>query len=150
VARFVMERSQTRPGDTFTFAGTGTSDLPELHGCPGDRVRIVPSFARPELPALLASHDVGLFTSRVEGWGLSLSEMLESGMVVFATRAGGVPDLAPFFPASLRTFPPPPRVESLELEDLASNGYYRQFDWNTIAAAYEQAVLPLCQPSLPS
>lgn len=40
-------------------------------------------------------YDAGLFTSEAEGWGLSLNEMLESDMPVFATEVGGVRDLRP-------------------------------------------------------
>jgi glycosyltransferase involved in cell wall biosynthesis len=142
LARSIAERSASHPGDTFTLAGTGTRNLPEL-GHSRARVDVVPSFRRDELPTLLAGHDVGLFTSSVEGWGLSLNEMLESGMPVYATDAGGVRDLRPFFPDNLRPFPPPPvgAVRAGQLEDLDRNGYYQRFDWRTIAVAYESAVL---------
>ena len=102
----------------------------------------MPTFARAELPDLLVSHDAGIFTSNVEGWGLSLNEMLEAGLPVFATETGGVADLRPFFPQSLRPFPPPLRIEPWpQPEDLEANGYYARFDWAAVAKTYEEAVL---------
>ncbi|HEX7182465.1 MAG TPA: glycosyltransferase family 4 protein [Thermoanaerobaculia bacterium] len=144
--RFLRERIASSPGDTFTLAGCGPAaerDLPAKWLAAG-RVRVVPAFSRAELPELLASHDAGLFTSGVEGWGLSLTEMLESGMTVFATEAGAVADLRPWFPHSLRPFPPPTAIElPAEREDLEANGYYAQFDWRRIAEDYErQALVP--------
>jgi glycosyltransferase involved in cell wall biosynthesis len=140
--RFLRQRIASRPADTFTLAGCGTAaerDLPPEWLRSG-RLRIVPSFRRAELPEILAGHDAGLFTSDVEGWGLSLNEMLESGLTVFATEAGAVADLRPYFPASLRPFPPPPEIEPSPLEDLAANGYYGRFSWSTIARSYEEQV----------
>ena len=144
LARWIAERAATAPHDTVTIAGSGSAaerDLP-AEWLRNGRVRLVPSFSRSELPGILASHDAGLFTSDLEGWGLSLNEMLESGMPVFATRAGAVANLKPFFPQSLRPFPPPARIEpSLSLEDLEVNGYFSRFDWASIARCYEEAVL---------
>jgi glycosyltransferase involved in cell wall biosynthesis len=144
LARFLAERAAARPEDRFTLAGCGESaarDLPPELLADG-RLRLLASFSRRELPDLLARHDAGLFTSLVEGWGLSLNEMLESGMPVFATQAGAVADLAPYFPVSLRPFPPsldfvPPRSR----EDLAASGYRERFSWPAIAAGYEERVL---------
>jgi glycosyltransferase involved in cell wall biosynthesis len=143
--QFLHERLAAFPADTCTLAGCGpdpAGDLPDEWLRAG-RVRLVPSFTRAELPALLAGHDAGLFTSEVEGWGLSLNEMLESGLPVYATEAGGVPDLRPFFPGALRPFPPPPRalLEELPGEDLAANGYLATFTWPAVAAAWERQVL---------
>lgn len=141
---FIRRQAVANPADTFTLAGCGTGV--ESH-CPPEwlrsgRVRIVPSFSRAELPSLLAGHDAGLFTSSAEGWALSLNEMLESGLPVFATEAGAVADLRPFFPHSLHSFPPPAHFEPpAQVEDLATNGYYRRFEWNEIARSYEKQVL---------
>jgi glycosyltransferase involved in cell wall biosynthesis len=145
---WIAERAAIGPLDTFTVAGCGPDaarELPQALLASG-RVRVVESFRRPELPALLAAHDAGLFTSEVEGWGLSLNEMLESGLPVFAVRAGGVPDLTPFFARKLRPFPPPPDLKpDLNLpgaaEDPASSHYLAHFTWDAIAAAYEREVL---------
>jgi glycosyltransferase involved in cell wall biosynthesis len=140
LARTIRQRAASRPEDSFTLAGTGTRDLPELADAQA-RVEVIPTFRRDELPSLLSVHDAGLFTSTVEGWGLSLNEMLESGMPVYATDAGGVRDLRPYFPHSLRPFPPSAgsALSPSPLEDLESNGYYRHFDWGNIAMAYEAA-----------
>lgn len=145
--RFLAERSRTHPEDRFTLAGCGPQAERE---CPPElirngRLRLVPSFPRSALPRLLEEHDAGLFTSVVEGWGLSLNEMLESGLPVFATRAGGTADLAPYFPTTLRPFPPPPDVDLHGLsgppEDLAANGYFARFTWASVAREYEERVI---------
>jgi glycosyltransferase involved in cell wall biosynthesis len=141
--RFLRQRIASRPVDRFTIAGCGPAaerEMPQEWLSSG-RVLLVPSFSRSALPELLAGHDAGLFTSDVEGWGLGLSEMLESGLPVFATRAGAVADLLPYFPASLRPFPPPPDLEPAPVEDLQANGYYERFSWPEIARAYEEQVL---------
>ncbi len=140
---FLGERLAAVPGESFTLAGCGAAarrDLPAAWLESG-RVRVVPAFARAELPALLAGHDAGLFTSPLEGWGLSLNEMLEAGLTVFATPAGGVADLRPFFPASLRPFPPPAGWSAAPLEDLDANGYRRRFSWPEVARSYEEQAL---------
>ena len=79
----------------------------------------------------------------MEGWGLNLNEMLESGLPVYATRAGAVDDLEPYFPSSLRSFPPPERIEPAPLEDLEANGYFQRFTWGAIARDYERQVAAL-------
>jgi len=127
---FLEGRLSRHPGEVATLAGTGA--VPRLPASLRGRVRVVPRFGRGELPGLLAGHDAGLFTSITEGWGLSLQEMLESGLPVYATQAGGVQDLAPWFPGSLRPFPP---VEG----DVAPSapprpGYFERFDWDAISA----------------
>jgi glycosyltransferase involved in cell wall biosynthesis len=140
---FFRRRLISHPGDTLTLAGTGPAaerDLPPEWLVSG-QVRIVPSFGRRELPELLAGHDAGLFTSAVEGWGLTLCEMLESGLTVFATEAGAVIDLRPYFPATLCTFPPPDLVTPSPLEDLEATGYRERFSWPAIARSWEEQVL---------
>ncbi len=140
---WIEERLSLAPNDTITLAGCGLQterDLrPEWLG--SGRVRVVPSFSRTELLELLAAHDAGVFTSNVEGWGLTLNEMLESGLPVFATETGGVADLQPFFPQSLHPFPPPVSIEPSPLEDLEANGYFARFNWPAIARSYEETVL---------
>ncbi|HKH43096.1 MAG TPA: glycosyltransferase family 4 protein [Thermoanaerobaculia bacterium] len=140
---FLGGRLASSRDDRFTIAGCGPAaerEVPAEWRHSG-RVHLVPSFARSELPALLAAHDAGLFTSSVEGWGLSVSEMLESGLPVYATEAGAVRDLRPWFPASLRPFPPPARIEPAAPEDLEANGYYQRFTWRQIAREYERQVM---------
>ena len=141
---WIADRSAAAPHDTFTLAGCGPAAERDLRPewLRSGQVRLVPTFARAELPDLLVSHDAGIFTSNVEGWGLSLNEMLEAGLPVFATETGGVADLRPFFPQSLRPFPPPLRIEPWpQPEDLEANGYYARFDWAAVAKTYEEAVL---------
>jgi len=143
LAAWIAERIAIAPRDTFTLAGCGAASERDLRPewLRSGQVRLVPSFSRAELPSLLASHDTGVFTSTVEGWGLSLNEMLESGMPVYATEAGAVVDLRPFFPESLRPFPPPARIEpSYAREDLDANGYFAKFNWDAIAKFYEAAI----------
>jgi glycosyltransferase involved in cell wall biosynthesis len=143
--RFLGARMASHPSDTFTLAGCGTAPARELPDAwlRAGRVRIVPEFARAELPALLAAHDAGLFTSEIEGWGLSLNEMLESGLPVYATPSGAVPDLRPYFPGALRPFPPPEGggVTPAAPANLAANGYLARFDWDAIAGSYERQAL---------
>jgi glycosyltransferase involved in cell wall biosynthesis len=140
-------RIAASPSDLFTVAGCGplaARDVP-ADWLRSGRVALVPSFTRSELPALLAAHQSGLFTSDVEGWGLNLIEMLESGLTVFATEAGAVADLRPYFPASLRPFPPPAAIEPRPLEDLDATDYYRRFSWPGIASSYEREALSPCE-----
>jgi glycosyltransferase involved in cell wall biosynthesis len=143
LVRFLARRSLEKPVDRFTIAGCGAvaeRDVPP-HLLAEGRVRVIPSFTRAELPALLAAHDAGLFTSIAEGWGLSLGEMLESGMPVYATRAGGAADLAPYFPRSLRPFPPPLDVAPAIPGEPESTGYFEEFTWDRIALDYELSLV---------
>lgn len=142
LVRFLRERAASHPHDRFTIAGCGEGaarDLP--HGLlERGAVRIVPSFRRADFPGLLAEHEAGLFTSEVEGWGLSLNEMLEAGLTVYATPVGGVADLAPYWGDRLRPFPPPalpaPPGPEPDVE-----GYFAELSWPTIARRYEEDVL---------
>lgn len=141
LVRFLQTRAISHPHDRFTIAGCGDGaarDLPPalLEG----PVRIVPSFRRTDLPGLLAAHDTGLFTSEVEGWGLSLNEMLEAGLTVYATPAGGVADLAPYWGDRLRPFPPPAHPSPPGPEP-DPEGYLTELSWPTIARRYEEDVL---------
>lgn len=134
---FINDWSNQRPQDSFTVAGCGTEAEKD---CPSElikagRLRIIPSFTREELYTLLTTHDAGLFTSKVEGWGLSLNEMLESGMRVFASRAGGTVDLEPFF-NTLCSFPPTAEFATSAKELELPDEYYTSFSWPQIARAY--------------
>lgn len=145
LVRFLAARGASHPGDTFTLAGCGSEALEE---CPPElvaagRVRSVPFFARRDLPTLLAEHDAGLFTSEVEGWGLSLNEMLEAGLPVYATEAGGVEDLRSCYPESLRPFPPPPGPVPPATDDPEATRAFDHFSWAEIAEQYEAEILSL-------
>jgi hypothetical protein len=95
---------------------------------------VLPRYGRETLPALLASHDAGLFTSVAEGWGLSLQEMLESGLPVYATHVGAAVDLAPYFPRSLRPFPPLEPLERIDPGGQPRDDYDERFTWDAIAS----------------
>lgn len=126
----------------LTIAGCGLDgrlNLPSLFR-DNRRVEIVAEFKRSELPALLARHDAGLFTSAVEGWGLSLQEMLESGLPVFATRAGAVPDLETSLSPLLRPFPPVAPVPAGAQAQIDWTAYESRFNWSQIAREYEAFV----------
>jgi glycosyltransferase involved in cell wall biosynthesis len=145
--RFLAERAAAFPADTFTLAGCGPEAGRDLaRGREADllrsgRLRLLPEFPRSGLPALLAAHEAGLFTSEVEGWGLCLNEMLESGLPVYATEAGGAPDLRPFFPAAVRPFPPPAAARLAAAPCQPIGGYLERFRWPAVAAAWERQVL---------
>jgi glycosyltransferase involved in cell wall biosynthesis len=147
LVNFIIQRAASHPQDTFTIAGCGTSaekDIPpEL--IQSGKVKILPSFERSQLSDLLANHNIGLFTSRVEGWGLVLNEMLEAGMPVFATMAGGVLDLQPFFQDMLLPFPPPIQKISGELiKPQLMDDYYSTFSWEITAENYVKFFLKDC------
>ncbi len=141
--RFVAERASLRHGDTFTLAGVGAEAEDHLPAGLVSRgtLRVIPRFGRAELPGLLAEHDAGLFTSVAEGWGLTLNEMLESGLPVFATEAGGVRDLRSRFPQTLLPFPPPLDFDPSACREAGLEAYFRDFTWEAIAERYEREVL---------
>lgn len=140
--RFLAARAASHPKDRFTLAGCGEAPRRDLPAAWLDSglVRLVPSYSRAELPDLLAGHDAGLFTSTVEGWGLSLNEMLEADLTVYATPAGGVADLAPYWGSRLLPFPPGDRPFS-EASELDLTGYFERFSWPEIARRYEEDAL---------
>jgi hypothetical protein len=108
--QLVRDRLARRPDERFTIAGCGVPGEQAVRRELGADPRVVvrPHFDRAQIGGLLAEHDRGLSTSRAEGWGLNVQEMLEAGMTVHATPEGAFIDLAPFFPETLRPFPPAP------------------------------------------
>lgn len=138
---FIRRRLRTC-ADRFTVAGCGADGAAALREeFPGEaRLRVVPTYRRSELGALLAGCDAGLFTSSVEGWGLSVQEMLESSMPVFATEAGCVPDLAPLVESGLERFPPADGSETLPVVRLRSE-YWSRMDWAQFGLDYEELCL---------
>ncbi len=143
LVEFILQRADSNPQDTFTIAGCGNNaekDFPPELINEG-RLRLIPSFERSEIYPILANHDVGLFTSKVEGWGLTLNEMLESGMPVFATPAGGVLDLQPFF-KTLMPFPPQQQIVPTFLSTSHQlENYYIYFSWDKVAEIYANKIL---------
>jgi glycosyltransferase involved in cell wall biosynthesis len=141
--KYLKRRLEARWQDSCTIAGCGadaaTAVAAEFPKSP--QIRVITSFRREELPSILAEHDVGLFTSSVEGWGLSLTEMVEAGMPVYATRTGGVVDLEPYLGGALRPFPPP-IADDIDTRPLFVywEHYYRVFSWSSIAKRYVQSL----------
>jgi glycosyltransferase involved in cell wall biosynthesis len=144
LSEFLNTRLSLAPADTITIAGCGrlpdgaiAADL--LHR---GHVRVVASFSRDELYGLLESHDAGLFTSHAEGWGLSLNEMIEAGLPVFATPAGAVPDLKRACPACVQPFPPPsaPDINDLRARMKLGEAYDALINWNGVVALYERLI----------
>ncbi|NJK65087.1 MAG: glycosyltransferase family 4 protein [Synechococcaceae cyanobacterium SM2_3_1] len=137
--QFIRQRAYNFPSDTFTIAGCGNITLPpDLDQLRlREQIKIIPQFERERLRSLLSDHQVGLFTSIVEGWGLSLNEMLESGMPVYATEAGGVPDLKAFFPEHLRPFPPAESARINATPNFNLGRYYDHSTWDATAQLIE-------------
>jgi glycosyltransferase involved in cell wall biosynthesis len=130
-------------GSLVTIAGGGEIRDRRLLDLVGRGVvEIVPRYSRADLPEVLARHDAGLFTSEVEGWGLGLQEMLESGLPVYAVEAGAVPDLRPWLAPLLRPFPPPSRPASTDPVAIDWEAYEERFSWTRIAREYIAAVQP--------
>jgi glycosyltransferase involved in cell wall biosynthesis len=139
LAHFIEDWLLMRPQDSFTIAGCGDCKFSKMLSklSESGQVNVIPQFSRVELFDLLANHHVGLFSSRVEGWGLSINEMLESGMPVFATAAGGVEDLKALLGSRLKPFPP--TIEALPNHstlDPWPAEYYQRFTWEAIAKKY--------------
>lgn len=138
LVRFMHQRILSNPKDSFTLAGCGYSCVDSFSSelINSGKVKIIPSFERNELYSLLSEHDIGLFTSEVEGWGLVLNEMLESGMPVFATQAGGVVDLQNFCKHLYQfSYLNTPELFHFNVEDLSSK-YFEYFTWHGIAKEY--------------
>lgn len=128
-------------GSVVTIAGCGKLRDRRLDSCVRRGVvEVVPTFSRADLPDLLARHDAGLFTSEVEGWGLGLQEMLESGLPVYAVEAGAVPDLRPWLAPLLRPFPPSD-AELAEPQPIDWEAYEKKFSWGRIAEEYVAAIV---------
>ena len=79
----------------MTIAGDGP-DLPTLRDrCArfGDRVRFLGAVAAERVPAIMGEHDVLVFPSRFEGFGLTLAEAMAAGCVPVASAIRGVTDV---------------------------------------------------------
>jgi glycosyltransferase involved in cell wall biosynthesis len=80
------------PSTTFTFLGTHV-DLHEIGRCLGDeltrRIRVIPSYERPELPRLLSGATVGALPSYIEGSPLGVLEQLAAGIPTVAYDVPG-------------------------------------------------------------
>jgi hypothetical protein len=140
--RFLRERVDAGTRDAFTIAGCGPDGESALRPLSArGRVRVVPTFARVELPGLLADHDAGLFTSGVEGWGLVLNEMVEAGLPIYATTAGGVADIRSVLGSFIGPFPPPDGAAlPPPLTEDAFAKYEARFRWSAIAERYVESL----------
>lgn len=140
---FINSWLLSSPQDCFTLAGCGdyetSKSLSRLNKV--EQVSIVPNFDRSALLELLDSHNIGLFCSQVEGWGLCLNEMLESGMPVFATDTGGILDLKRFFGDNILAFPPNLQsINEVTSRSAFDDTYYNYFSWNSIANSYLEKI----------
>jgi glycosyltransferase involved in cell wall biosynthesis len=81
---------------TLTLVGTAAPAEQVLGAFPAaarERVRVVPSYERAELPALLAEQHSLLLPSYAEGFSLALVEGMACGLAPIATAVGAAPDL---------------------------------------------------------
>jgi len=140
--RFLRERLAEGTNEEFTIAGCGPAGVRALAPLVGsERVRVIEGFTRSELPGILAAHDAGLFTSRAEGWGLVLNEMVESGLPVYATSAGGVDDIRSVLGPFIQNFPPPRGAAPPPLPGQEAQARYEaRFRWQAIAERYVDSI----------
>jgi glycosyltransferase involved in cell wall biosynthesis len=145
LVQFLKARLESVAADTVTIAGFGhipQGVIPEELVASG-RVSLVAQYTREKLFELLETHHIGLFTSDVEGWGMSLNEMVEAGLPVFATNAGAVPDLQAACNNCIFPFPPPMRIDVQALQEQMelSSSYYERINWEPVVEMYERFML---------
>jgi len=93
VARTLLEQGQAF---SLSLMGTGVSEAEVLASFPAsvrDRIRVVPRYRHAELPGLLREHEVLLFPSHAEGYGMSLIEAMACGLAPIATPVGVAPQV---------------------------------------------------------
>ncbi|MDY7226993.1 glycosyltransferase family 4 protein [Hyalangium rubrum] len=93
VARALLEQ-----GGAFSLSllGTGIGEAEVLGDFPPavrERVRVVPRYRHEELPGLLAGHEVLLFPSHAEGYGMALVEAMACGLAPVTTPVGVAPEV---------------------------------------------------------
>lgn len=89
----IMAALADRPVE-LAIAGGGPDEAELRARCArfGDRVRFLGGVPQDRVPALTVEHDVLLFPSYFEGFGLTLAEAMAGGCVPVAARIAGVTD----------------------------------------------------------
>ncbi|WP_044183571.1 glycosyltransferase family 4 protein [Hyalangium minutum] len=93
VARALLEQ---HVAFSLSILGTGTGEAEVLAAFPAaarERIRVVPRYRHAELPTLLREHEVLLFPSHAEGYGMSLIEAMACGLAPIATPVGVAPEV---------------------------------------------------------
>jgi glycosyltransferase involved in cell wall biosynthesis len=93
VARALLEQ-----GVAFSLSllGTGFSEAEVLGAFPEPvrrHLRVVPRYRHAELPGLLREHEVLLFPSHAEGYGMALIEAMACGLAPVTTPVGVAPEV---------------------------------------------------------
>ena len=104
------------PNACFLLLGTGRSKekvLTDIRMKERDSVRVVPAFEYEELPELLSGATVGVLPSYMEGFGLSVLEMLAARLPVVTYDVPGPRDMVKHFSRRMT-------VEAGEVEDIAN------------------------------
>ncbi|WP_224364794.1 glycosyltransferase family 4 protein [Hyalangium versicolor] len=81
---------------SLSLLGTGTSEAEVLSAFPAavrERLRVVPGYRHAELPSLLREHEVLLFPSHAEGYGMALVEAMACGLAPLSTPVGVAPEV---------------------------------------------------------
>ncbi len=93
-----VARELREQGVAFALSlfGTGTAEAEVLEAFPvlvRERVRVVPRYRHAELPGLLREHEVLLFPSHAEGYGMALIEAMACGLAPLSTPVGVAPEV---------------------------------------------------------
>jgi glycosyltransferase involved in cell wall biosynthesis len=91
-----LSRPLTEGSVALTLVGTAVPTDEVLAAFPPEtreRIRVVPSYERAQLPELLADEHVLLLPSYAEGFSLALIEGMACGLTPIATAVGSAPDL---------------------------------------------------------
>jgi glycosyltransferase involved in cell wall biosynthesis len=93
VARALLEQ-----GVAFSLSllGTGVGEAEVLGAFPApvrERLHVVPRYRHAELPGLLREHEVLLFPSHAEGYGMALIEAMACGLAPVTTPVGVAPEV---------------------------------------------------------
>lgn len=147
------------PTVRVTFAGTGgrpENVLGAFDPAVRDRIEVRPRYERSELPAILEGHQIKLFPTLQEGFGMALVEAMACGLAPVATMIGGPREIVQDEVNGLLV--PPRDSEAIEkalerliadpklLERLRRNAYKsaQAYPWRRIAertiSLYEEAL----------